>query len=268
MSKMKTKKIDAALAIHSEGRLILGRDRIKLLEAVAKHGSITKAAKTLGFSYKTAWDAVNAINNLTPTPAFMTSAGGRSGGGAEVTEQGRRLIAAFNRLEEKIARVSAVIADERLSDADDFLLWSLGMSISARNVFRAEVTQVRRWPVDVEVTLRLSDDDMMSSIVTNAAADELGLESGRKALALVKSSFVALSSARTHNSGGRNSFIGVVKRRVDAERNSEVLLDIGCGKTITSVGPRERVESLNLKEGDEATATFDAANVLLAAESA
>ncbi|MGA9485951.1 MAG: molybdenum-dependent transcriptional regulator, partial [Methylocella sp.] len=50
-------QIDALLALRSDGRLLVGRDRIALLEAVIEHGSMTKAAEATGFSYKTAWDA-------------------------------------------------------------------------------------------------------------------------------------------------------------------------------------------------------------------
>jgi molybdate transport system regulatory protein len=39
-------KIDALLALRSEGRFLVGRDRIKLLEAVAEHGSITRRLGT------------------------------------------------------------------------------------------------------------------------------------------------------------------------------------------------------------------------------
>ena len=108
---MTGEKIDALLALRSDGRLLVGRDRIKLLEAVAEHGSITKAAKAAGFSYKTAWDAVDAINNLLPSPAFITKAGGRSGGGAHVTEEGRRLIETFHRLEARMSRISSLITN-------------------------------------------------------------------------------------------------------------------------------------------------------------
>ena len=82
-------KVDALLALRSGGRLLVGRERIKLLEAVAEHGSITKAAKAAGFSYKTAWESVNAINNLLPTPAFVTKAGGRAGGGVRPGRRAR-----------------------------------------------------------------------------------------------------------------------------------------------------------------------------------
>ena len=88
-------KIEAMLALRRQGRPLVGRDRIDLLEAVATHGSITKAAKATGFSYKTAWEAVDAINNLLPTPAFLTRAGGRVGGGRGLV--GRRLGRRFRR---------------------------------------------------------------------------------------------------------------------------------------------------------------------------
>lgn len=266
---MTANKIDALLALRREGRFLVGRDRIKLLEAVAEHGSITKAAKVVGFSYKTAWDAVNSINNLLPSPAFVTKAGGRSGGGAEVTAEGRRLIATFHRLEERLSRISSLIAEEGLEDQDDFLLWSIGVKISARNVFQTEVVQVRKWPVDVEVTLRVSPETSILAIVTNDSADELGLEPGRKALALIKSNFVTLAPADLAPAGQsivRNSFSGIVTRRIDAERNSEILVDIGTGKTMTAVAPRQTAEDMGITEGDKVVASFSPTNVILAVD--
>ena len=263
---MTINKIDAALALRSEGRLLVGRDRIKLLEAVAAHGSITKAAKVAGFSYKTAWDAVNAINNLLPSPAFVTKAGGRSGGGAEVTAEGRRLIATFHRLEERMSRISSLIAEEGLEGLDEFLLWSMGVKISTRNVFQTEVVRIVKEPVDVEVTLKVSAENSILAIVTNEAALDLGLEPGRKALALIKSSFVNLAPLDFVPGPGRNRFIGVVTHRIDSERNSEILLGVGAGKTMTAVVPRQVAEDLQIDEGVRMSAAFDARNVILAAD--
>jgi molybdate transport system regulatory protein len=265
-TRMTANKIDALLALRSEGRLLVGRDRIKLLEAVAEHGSITKAAKIAGFSYKTAWDAVDAINNLLPSPAFVTKAGGRSGGGAMVTEEGRRLIETFHRLEERMSRISSLIAQEGLAGHDEFALWSLGIKISTRNVFQTEVVSVRRWPVDVEVTLKISGEIVIHAIVTNESAEELELVPGRRALALVKSSFVGLEPFDPDKPMGRNRFKGVVRRRTDAERNCEVLLDIGGGKTMTAVIARQTAEDMQLTEGVEAVASFSPANVILAVD--
>jgi molybdate transport system regulatory protein len=263
---MTINKIDALLALRSQGKLLVGRDRIKLLEAVAECGSITKAAKVAGFSYKTAWDAVNAINNLLPSPAFVTKAGGRSGGGAEVTEEGKRLIATFHRLEERMSRISSLIAEEGFEGHEEFLLWSVGIKISTRNVFQTEVVQVRKSPVDVEVTLKVSAENSIISIVTNDAAVELELKPGRKALALVKSSFVNLAPVDHFPRPGKNCFVGTVKRRIDGGSNSEIILDIGDEKTMTAVIARQTAEDLQIVEGVQAAATFDAANVILAVD--
>ena len=133
-------KIDPTLALRSEGRLLARPRPRQVARGRRRPWQHHRRPRPVGFSYKAAWDAVNAINNLLPTPAFVTKAGGRSGGGAEVTEEGRRLIATFHRLEEKLARISETIAEEGLAGAEDFLLWTTGMTISARNVFRAEVS--------------------------------------------------------------------------------------------------------------------------------
>lgn len=257
-------KINALLALHSEGRFLVGHERIKLLEKVAELGSIAKAAKATGFSYKTAWDSVNAVNNLLPTPAFITRPGGRSGGGAEVTEEGRRLIATFHRLEEKLSSISNLIAEEGMEGQEEAFLWTLGARISARNVFQTEVSQIKRWPVDVEVTLKFADERKILAFVTNDAADDLDLKPGRKVLALVKSPFIRLYTPDHAPQNSRNSFEGVVSERIDAERNSEIRLDIGFGKTLHAVAPRQTVEDLGLEVGAKAVATFDPSQVILA----
>jgi molybdate transport system regulatory protein len=261
---MTGEKISALLALHREGRFLVGHDRINLLEKVAELGSIAKAAKATGFSYKTAWDSVSAVNNLLPTPAFLTRPGGRSGGGAEVTDEGRRLIATFRRLEQKLSRISNLIAEEGLEGQEEALLWALGARISTRNVFQAVVTQVRRWTVDVEVSLKFGDDKKILATVTNEAADELELAPGRQVLALVKAPFLRLHAPEQAPGDSRNCFIGEVVERIDAERNSEIRLDIGHGKTLHAVAPRQIVEDLGLEVGARVAATVDPSQVILA----
>ncbi|GLI95055.1 TOBE domain-containing protein [Methylocystis echinoides] len=261
-----TRKIDALLALRSDGKLLVGRDRIKVLEAVAEHKSISRAAKAVGFSYKAAWDAVSAINNLLPSPAFVTKAGGRSGGGAEVTPEGLKLIETFHRLEERLSRISCAIAEEGLEAAEDLSLLGLGLRISARNLFHAEVETVRKGPVDVEVTLRISGEHRIYAVITNEATADLDLRPGRKVVALVKASFVELVSPDETSHDLRNTFTGVVARRIDAERNCELQIDIGAGKTMTAVLPRRIVEERGVAEGRKATTRFAPENVILAAD--
>lgn len=263
---MPPRKIDALLALRSDGKLLIGRDRIKVLEAVAEHKSISKAAKAVGFSYKAAWDAVTAINNLLPSPAFVTKAGGKSGGGAEVTPEGLKLIETFHRLEDRLSRISSTIAEAGLDSQDDLLFWGVGLRISARNLFRAEVVSIKKWPVDVELTLRISGEHMIHAIVTNDGADDLDLKPGRKVIALVKSSFIEVGVADRETNDARNLFTGVVTRRTDAERNCELLIDIGSGKTMTAVLPRRNIETQGIVEGSRVSARFAPEDVILAAD--
>ncbi len=264
---MSEPKIDAFLALRSsDGRLLVGRDRARLLEAVAEHRSITAAAKALGYSYKTAWEAVDAINNLLPTPAFVTKAGGRVGGGAEITAEGRRLLAAFDRLEERLGKISALIATEGAEGLESALSWTIGRKISARNAFRTEVIAVRSWSVDVEVLLKLSDQVTIHAVVTNASVQDLELVSGRKVLALIKASFVRIVGDEAGRLLKRNRFVGTVRSVVEAEVNAEIVVDLGDGKTIVVVQPRREIEELGVIEGREVTATFDADHVILAVD--
>src|SRR5579859_2057325 len=144
MSNPKSQSSIEALLTLRGGLGAVGRERIAMLEAAAEQGSITGAAKALGLSYKAVWDGINAINNLLPQPALVGRAGGAGGGGAELTEEGRKLILAFRRLEEKWSRVSAALLEDGEGIHPDLLLWGIAMKTSARNAFRARVVELKR----------------------------------------------------------------------------------------------------------------------------
>jgi molybdate transport system regulatory protein len=260
-------KIDAMLALRSEGRLLVGRDRIAIVEAIARRGSIMEAAKALGLSYKTAWDAVAAINNLMPRPVVIAQAGGARGGGAAVTPEGLELVTAFRRLEEKLARISTAIAEEGLDGRTDLLFWSVAMKTSARNVFHCVVSQVRRAAINVEVVLKVSDAQSIVAVITNESADDLGIAEGREAMALVKASFVMLARHETHlRLSTPNQILGTVVERRDGGVDSEIALDIGSGKTLVAIAARSGADGLGLKAGEQAVAFFNPSQVILAVD--
>jgi molybdate transport system regulatory protein len=264
---MNLDKIDASLALRRHGRLLIGRDRIALLEAVDEHGSITRAAQALGFSYKAGWDAVNAINNLLPRPAVLSRAGGKDGGGAVVTAEGRRLIIAFRHLEEHLARISAAIAEAGLENDQDLLFWGTGVRTSARNALYCKVAAVKPGEVDVEVVLRVSETNSITAVLTNGSIDDLRIVPGRPVVALIKSSFVMLAPAGdVPRLSARNRIPGTVISRTDSGINSEIILDIGDGKTFTSVITGAGAEELDFKVGDQACALFKSSHVILAVE--
>jgi len=92
-----------------EGESKIGPGKIDLLDAIGETGSISAAGRQLGMSYRRAWLLVDAVNKLFLRPVVVASVGGQHGGGAELTDFGRALIAAYRRIEE---RTRSVIREE------------------------------------------------------------------------------------------------------------------------------------------------------------
>src|SRR6516225_5900284 len=67
------------------------------------------------------------------------------------------------------------------------------MKISARNILAGEVTAVTRGAVNAEVRIAvISGGSIITSIITNASADALGLAAGKAAYAVIKASEVMI----------------------------------------------------------------------------
>lgn len=81
-----------------EGRRI-GPGKIDLIDAVGRTGSIAAAGRSMGMSYRRAWLLVSAVNQMFDEPVVASHAGGREGGGAKLTDFGRRLVEAYRRVE-------------------------------------------------------------------------------------------------------------------------------------------------------------------------
>ena len=79
----------------------LGCGRVVLLERIAEFGSISKAAKSMGMSYRHAWELVDSINRQAGRPLVETSVGGKKGGGTKLTEAGRETVEGFWNIYEK-----------------------------------------------------------------------------------------------------------------------------------------------------------------------
>jgi molybdate transport system regulatory protein len=88
------------------GRAI-GHGKIRLLEAVRDHGSISAAGRSMGMSYRRAWLLVDALNRLFETPVVETKHGGSAGGGAELTPFGHHVVEQYRAIEDKAHNAGA-----------------------------------------------------------------------------------------------------------------------------------------------------------------
>lgn len=88
--------IRSRIWIESEEGVILGEGRSALLKAIEKTGSLSKAAKELGMSYKKAWNLVDAMNRASGTQLVETNTGGHGGGGTTLTPYGKTCVQTFD----------------------------------------------------------------------------------------------------------------------------------------------------------------------------
>ena len=95
----------------------LGYGRIELLEKIDQLGSIRQAALEMKISYKQAWDFIEQMNHrANSTPLVISKRGGKGGGSAILTPEGKQLIALFKQfnrdfqvfLKEQSAKLSTI----------------------------------------------------------------------------------------------------------------------------------------------------------------
>lgn len=260
------------LEVSTEFGAFLGDTRIRLLEAIEAHGSITQAARHVPLSYKAAWDAVDAMNNLAQQPLVARTTGGRQGGGTQLTDYGRRVVAMYRAVEQeyqlaldRLAQQMTVAAEGAGSSLRDFqhLLRGMAMRTSARNQFACTISGLREGDIDYEVYLRMEGGTQLVAIITRESAEQLGLVIGTEVFALVKASAVLLMTDRKLRTSARNHLWGTVQRVHDSVVNAEVVIDLGHGKSVTAVVTHESVRSLGIAEGSEVCAIIKSSNIIL-----
>lgn len=104
-------KIKSKLWLEVDGRPVFGRGRRFLLEAIDKSGSINQAAKKINISYRKAWGYIKAMEERLGIKLIDRQIGGRSGGGATLTEDARRFLKQYEALEKGIQE----LVDERFN---------------------------------------------------------------------------------------------------------------------------------------------------------
>jgi molybdate transport system regulatory protein len=77
------------------GTGVIGPGKIELLERLQAEGSITRAAQSMGLSYRRAWYLIDTLNAALGQPVADTKVGGEGGGGAGLTPFGQELVARY-----------------------------------------------------------------------------------------------------------------------------------------------------------------------------
>ncbi len=202
--------------------------RIEILRQIGKLGSISKAARAVGVSYKAAWQAVDTLTNLSGVALLDRAVGGRGGGGARLTEAGQQLLVAAQTL--KAARSQAVEQMQGHADLHAETAARLAVRTSMRNQWPCIVSGIAAQGQIVLVTLHAtaSDGFRVRARITRESSELLGLHKGIAVQALCKATAVH-ASVRSDSDATEteNCWSGLVSRISRGSLGDEISATLG-----------------------------------------
>lgn len=257
-------QLKGRIGLETGRRELIDDTRIELLDQVEKTGSISRAAKALGMSYRAAWNAVDALRNLAGEPLLVTQAGGSDGGGTRLAPAGERLLRTYRAAQEHQRRF-LVGLQAQLDHPDSLqLLRRLAVKTSARNQFFGTVTGIQPGAVNAVVTVTLNEHDALVATITMESLAELQLAPGSEVWALVKASSVLLTLDEPGiKLSARNRLCGTVARITRGSVNADVVIDLPGGASVSAVITLDSLDRLALTTGSRACAVFKAGSVIL-----
>ncbi|MFC3939144.1 transporter [Pseudomonas gingeri NCPPB 3146 = LMG 5327] len=138
------------------------------------------------------------------------------------------------------------------------------MKVSARNVFKGIVSQVKEGSVNAEVGLTLPGGEQLVAVVTLESLKSLGIAVGKEAIALIKAPWVMLmTEAGDIRLSARNCLEGKVVSVNDGAVNAEVVIRLAGGTEVYAIVTRHAVAELGLAPGVSATAVIKASHIIL-----
>ncbi len=179
----KKHKPSGKIWIEYQGKPVLGRGGAEILREINTQQSLSKAADKLGMSYRYVWNYVQKIRVALGESVVETHKGGKSGGGgAALTETGKRLLEEYTRLE---GCLSEFLSEARYSEVK-------GLKLSARNQFKGKVVAVEKGVITAKVKIEIKVPAVITAVITKEAVEDLGLKVGDEVEAIVKSTEVII----------------------------------------------------------------------------
>jgi len=93
------------LYLENNGHFVLGPGRVRLLRSEDKLGSLQKAAREVGMSYRWAWGRLKNMEKALGVPMLTTGEGSTRSKGKVLTKEAKELLAWIASIEEKMEAV-------------------------------------------------------------------------------------------------------------------------------------------------------------------
>ena len=169
--------------LEHEGKPVLGKGGAEILQAIEDEGSISKASKKLGMSYRYVWNYLEKMRRTLGRPVVKAFRGGKEGGGAELTELGRNLLREYRRME---AYVASLLGDKEYWEA-------VGLRISARNSLEGVVEEVEKGEVAAKVKIKIEVPTLVTALISREAVEKLDIKVGDRVKAVIKATEVMIA---------------------------------------------------------------------------
>jgi molybdate transport system regulatory protein len=167
-----------------KGKPLIGKGGAEILETIDKDNSISKAAQTLGMSYRYVWNYIQEIQGAMEEQIVETYKGGKSGGGgAKLTDLGRSLLGEYKQAE---IYLDKVLSDPRCLEVKD-------LKLSARNQFKGKVVAVEKGVITGKVKVEIKMPVTITAVITKEAIEELDIKVGDEVTAIVKSTEIMIA---------------------------------------------------------------------------
>ncbi|KAA5932195.1 molybdenum-dependent transcriptional regulator [Pantoea sp. Bo_2] len=257
--------MEAELSLHIrlQQKLFADPRRIELLKRVQQTGSISQGAKLAGISYKSAWDAINEMNQMADETLVARATGGKGGGGATLTRYGERLIQLFHLMEQIQQKAFDALQQDTLP-LDSLLaaIARFSLQTSARNQLFGTVVSNDAQQVVQHLLIQLADGvTQLNVALTQRSADRLQLAAGKEVLVLIKAPWIRISRDAAE---GDNQLTATVTAIEPGEQMSEVLMQLASGETLCATLSNAQLQQLKLQPDDAVIASFNAENAIVA----
>ncbi len=232
--------------------------RIEVLRLIERTGSISKAAREAGISYKAAWQAIDTLSNLTGVLLVDKNVGGVGGGGARLTSAGKRFLEIATQLEiKRKAFLNDLLKKESVGND----LPALGIQTSMRNQLPCRVKSLKFSGPIVRVFLELRDGVKLVARITRTSAELLALRPDLPVIALCKAAPVKIARKTVDTPVADFNFLeGTINCVTKGEDEDELSMITPSGLQIIGFSP----SSLEIKEEEPVVATIDETTIVVA----
>ena len=251
---------DILLTLNIKQQLFTDPKRIDLLRAIEQSGSLSQAAKQIGISYKTAWDAINEINQLAPKPFLITATGGKNGGGTKLSAYAVRFIQLYDLLTQLQYKAFNILNDDNIP-LDDILKITAKLSLqtSARNQIYGSVSSIEATHIAGLVKVKLNDNQTeLKAYITQQSIERLKLNIDKTVLLLIKAPLIELNNKK------ENQLIVKVEKIVTDGQLSEISFSLPSGIMLYASKATNEVNQLKLIEGQLTTISIHPQHIIVA----